>query len=214
MHRKGFKADPLRNEGDMKVFYLIAGGMKTPTEIAKALKIRPPTVLEHLEKLMKIGFLERGEKKGRSQLYEVNWKRVIDKFWTLSGIHEYLIPPWTIKEVEEKTKAVLKELKGSSMIRALIKDYFKSLPEFLLESGPSGTLLFFEVPTFYDAAAGLEGEVARYKYDEKEIENKELHRLLRKWQDYLTRVHTLVSSGASHAILNAIKFKEEFAEEF
>lgn len=68
--------------------------------------------------------------------------------------------------------------------------------------------MFLKNPTFYETVSKFESEVAKYKYEEDEIENQEFHELIKRWQDFLTRTHSLEGVAARDAILEKIKLKD------
>lgn len=56
------------------VLACVAGGIDTPTALAKRLTVKPSTVMYHLRRLLDLGFIERGSKEGKWQHYKVNGK--------------------------------------------------------------------------------------------------------------------------------------------
>lgn len=51
-------------------------GVDTPKAIGDQLRIKPPSVIEHLHRLNRLGVVELGEKKGKEQHYRVKWSRL------------------------------------------------------------------------------------------------------------------------------------------
>lgn len=96
--RKKYAFNPLRNPGTSEVFFAIATGApadviskivaeapprkvrRTPSQVSKTVGVKPPGVLEQISRLEKFGIVEKGEKKGRSQFYDIAWDRVIELF--------------------------------------------------------------------------------------------------------------------------------------
>jgi DNA-binding transcriptional ArsR family regulator len=61
----------LRNVGTSRVLYALLKGPKTPTELSKDLRVAPPGVMQQLHRLELLGVARRGEKRGKSQYYEL-----------------------------------------------------------------------------------------------------------------------------------------------
>jgi DNA-binding HxlR family transcriptional regulator len=72
--------DPLRNVGTSRVLYALLEGPNTPTELSKSLRVAPPGVMQQLHRLERIGVVRRGEKRGKSQYYEVVEDGVVGLF--------------------------------------------------------------------------------------------------------------------------------------
>jgi DNA-binding HxlR family transcriptional regulator len=74
------RLDPLRNVGTSRVLYALLEGPNTPTELSKSLRVAPPGVMQQLHRLERIGVVRRGEKRGKSQYYEVVEDGVVKLF--------------------------------------------------------------------------------------------------------------------------------------
>jgi DNA-binding Lrp family transcriptional regulator len=130
---KKAKLNPLRNPGTSKVFYAIVMGVpleevpkilagkrrvrRTPSEVSKVVKVKPPGVMEQIRRLEKFGVVKKGEKIGRSQYYDIEWEKVdrlfIDRI--LGTIPEEWVPEtkkWVpvpgVKRVKESREKMLK----------------------------------------------------------------------------------------------------------
>jgi DNA-binding transcriptional ArsR family regulator len=65
--------DPLSNPKTSEVLFLLMQRIDTPTGLARKLRISPPSVMEHLNRLRKIRVIVPGEKTGKDQHYQINW---------------------------------------------------------------------------------------------------------------------------------------------
>jgi len=74
------RTDPLSNPGTSKVFLQLCFGPRNPTTIADSLKIKPPPVIEQLRRLQELKIVKLGQKVGRAQNYEIDWKIFLDLF--------------------------------------------------------------------------------------------------------------------------------------
>jgi len=73
-------ADPFRSKAAAFVLGQLILGYKTSKKIAQMLNQTPPSIVEQLNNLRKAGIINYGEKKGKLQLYEVNWEKTILRF--------------------------------------------------------------------------------------------------------------------------------------
>jgi len=80
--------NPLRNVGTTRVFYELVAGPKTVTELSDCLKVAPPGVMQQLHRLERIGVVRRGEKRGKSQYYELVEEGVVKLF--LDALEEWV----------------------------------------------------------------------------------------------------------------------------
>jgi len=71
--KKRTKFDPFRNVGTADVFLSLVEKPRTPTEIASELGIKPPSVIEQLDRLLEVGVAKLHEKRGRLRFYGVDW---------------------------------------------------------------------------------------------------------------------------------------------
>lgn len=62
--------------GALRVLLCLIDGEKTPKEIAKLLSVSPPTVVFHLNRLRRRGFVRRLEKVGKEQPYQIVWPAI------------------------------------------------------------------------------------------------------------------------------------------
>src|SRR3990170_2411979 len=74
------RIDPLSNIGTSKVFRELCLGPKNPKKIADSLGIKPPPVIEQLRRLQDIRIVKLGQKVGRDQNYEIDWKAFLELF--------------------------------------------------------------------------------------------------------------------------------------
>jgi DNA-binding transcriptional ArsR family regulator len=182
---------PFENSGASKVFYQLLLDHTTPKEIASNLKIKPPTVVEHLRRLQNAGIVEIGIKKGKYQHYKINWKRFISEFLervpTLVNYEVMLeVAPDLVKEkkeIEEYTKKqirsfkkISKELEENEYFKKLIKGYFKGLTD-LAEFGTLKLTLYDAIENFEDALRS----VPLLKRRTKNTKLSRLFYLLEKW---------------------------------
>lgn len=185
------ESDPFENLGTSKVFYRLVLDHTTPKEISSDLKIKPPTVVEHLRRLQSTGIVEIGKKKGKYQHYRINWKRFISAFLehapTLEDYEVMLeVGPDFVekeKEMEEDIKReirffkkISKELEENEYFKKLIKGYFKGLAD-LVELGILKLTLYGAVGEFEEALRSV-------PLIKKGIRNAKLSRLfylLEKW---------------------------------
>src|SRR5437870_5952357 len=70
--------DPLDNGRTSRVFFCFACGYSYPTDVARLLNVQPPTVAEHLDRLLKFKCLKRGGKTGKFESYEVDWSGFVN----------------------------------------------------------------------------------------------------------------------------------------
>lgn len=121
-----------------RVFFEIAGGRTTLTEIVKSLdeKVTHPALLERLHKLEKEKVVT-GKKEGRSRFYSVVWEKVAEEFIThIFEVDEDLLKSDVRGRTKEDQKEGLEMLKRLSkahknpLIVGLIKAYIESYGEF------------------------------------------------------------------------------------
>jgi DNA-binding Lrp family transcriptional regulator len=74
------RIDPLSNHGTSKVFLELCSGPRNPKIIADSLKIKPPPAIEQLRRLQELKIVKLGQKVGRAQNYEIDWKIFLDLF--------------------------------------------------------------------------------------------------------------------------------------
>lgn len=65
----------LSNLGTSHTFYELVLGNSTITDIASALGIKPPSVVEQIIRLQNAGIVRPGKKLGKFQHYEVDWEK-------------------------------------------------------------------------------------------------------------------------------------------
>ena len=188
---KKVEPDPFESSGASKVFYQLVSGHTTPKKISSNLKIKPPTVVEHLHRLQNTGIVEIGKKKGKYQHYRINWKRFTSAFLehapTLvdSEVMLEVVPDLVEKEKEMEEdikreirllKKIFKELEENEYLKKLIKDYLKGLADFI----ELGALKL----TLYDAIEEFEKALRLIPLIKRGTRNAKLSRLfylLEKW---------------------------------
>lgn len=74
------RIDPLSNVGTSRVFRALCSGPRNPKKIADSLGIKSPPVIEQLRRLQNVGIVKLGEKVGRAQNYEIDWKAFLELF--------------------------------------------------------------------------------------------------------------------------------------
>ena len=74
------RIDPLSNTGTSKVFRELCSDPKNPKKIADSLGIKSPPIIEQLRRLQKVGIVKLGQKIGRAQNYEIDWKSFLELF--------------------------------------------------------------------------------------------------------------------------------------
>lgn len=190
---KKVELDLFESVGVSKVFYQLTLGHTTPKKISSNLKIKPPTVVEHLHRLQRIGIVEIGEKKGKYQHYKINWKRFASTFLehapTLIDYEVMLeaMPDFAEKKgMEEDLKREIrllkksfKELEENEYFKRLIRSYFKGLAE-LVEMGALKLTLYSAIEEFEEALR----LVPLIKKRTKDIRLSRLFYLLEKWNKY------------------------------
>jgi DNA-binding transcriptional ArsR family regulator len=73
------KASPVTSQ----VLLQLMEDVDTPTDIAKKLRIKPPSVMEQLGRLRRIGIVRPAEKTGKHQHYAINWDAfAIEAYYT------------------------------------------------------------------------------------------------------------------------------------
>lgn len=126
------KADPLGNPGASKVFYALARGPRTPSAIAKELKMTHASASEHLRGLQKIGAVRPGPKEGRLQYYRVDWGRVAGLLFEFAAFSAFRwdlrltgeVP--TPKELDRMDE-VASKLGQNGVFLRLLRRYFEEL---------------------------------------------------------------------------------------
>jgi len=117
--------------GAFRVLLSLVDEDRNPKEIAKLLNLKPPTVIYHLNKLRKIGFVKRLEKLGKDQPYGIEWK----------NIYEFALKEWIprISLAEEFPKLKtdeterFKQLTNDTNFQNFIHEGFKTLNQLLLK---------------------------------------------------------------------------------
>ncbi|MDH5483344.1 MAG: hypothetical protein OEY22_10805 [Candidatus Bathyarchaeota archaeon] len=74
------RIDPMSNVGTSKVFLKLCSGPKNPKTIADLLRIKPPPAIEQLRRLQELKIVRLGQKIGRAQNYEIDWKAFLKLF--------------------------------------------------------------------------------------------------------------------------------------
>jgi len=194
---KKVEPDPFESLGVSKVFYQLVSGYTTPKKISSNLKIKPPTVVEHLHRLQSTGIVEIGKKKGKYQHYRINWKRFISAFLgrapalvdnevlleVVPDLKEDLTGK-EIKEMEENIKQdirllkkIFKKLEENEYFKKLIKGYFKGLAYDIAELG-AYKLTLDEAADRFEEALRL---IPLKKRETKNVKLSRLFCLLEKW---------------------------------
>jgi DNA-binding transcriptional regulator GbsR (MarR family) len=209
------RPDPFDSLGASKVFYQLVCDYTTPKEISSKLRIKPPTVVEHLRRLQDVGIVEIGKKKGKYQHYRVLWNKFASVFLehvpSLVARREILKlakeAPDTLKgdlterDVKEFKKRVeielqsleklFNELEKNEYFKKLVKEYSKLLAYDIVELGAYELTL--------NKAAEVFEESIRLKPLKNGTKNPELSRLsriLKKWGEYSKDIGRLSPQGA------------------
>ena len=129
--------DPLASVGTSNVFFQVVLGRNTPKEISSALETQPPSVVEHLHKLQDMGVVELGEKEGKYQRYQINWKKFVDEFFDhiyTPRLQEAVLRSGEKEEFRKEVegeqkmlKEVMGELKRNERFRGILRNYFERL---------------------------------------------------------------------------------------
>lgn len=123
MSERRTKFDPFSNKGTSGVFYRLISGCKTTKEISNILKIRSPSVIEHLRRLQEIGVVRLGEKKGKFQEYQIDFEEFLTLFID-RAIQEKKTHPSSIYKGEIDQ---LRILKNNRYFKEFIVKYLKDL---------------------------------------------------------------------------------------
>lgn len=83
---------PSRSVGISNVLLYLSAGRTTPKDIAETMGVKPPTVIEYLHKLRKLGVVRLSKKIGKHQHYEINWGKFC-KFFLSQGDPSLFMPP-------------------------------------------------------------------------------------------------------------------------
>jgi DNA-binding transcriptional ArsR family regulator len=170
------RLNPLRNVGTSRVLYLLLLNPMTPTELSKHLRVAPPGTMQQLHRLELLGVARRGEKRGKSQYYELDEDGVVGLFtdalreevrlWIEiprePGEERALPAPGEIEEAMER-------LKRNGRFRRLVIEYLRRVPH----------------PRALKAIVDFVGSVAWFcrrlgKREPKDREARELLDLMRK----------------------------------
>lgn len=116
------KFDPLINLGTSKVFYELLSELKTTKEISEVLKIRPPSVTEHLRRLQEIGIIQLGKKKGKFQDYEINYQKFLILFIERAIQEKKTHPSHSYPDENQE----LRSLRDNKHFAILVKNYLQN----------------------------------------------------------------------------------------
>jgi DNA-binding transcriptional ArsR family regulator len=214
---KKARGNPFAIDGASMVFYQLAIGHTTPKKISLKLGLKPPTVVEHLHQLQDLGVVKLGEKRGKWQHYEINWKKfaraVIEHapILTLCGITR---PPFYPKKEWEKSwgketqkikrlKRKFDQLGKNKHFQELVKNYFTMLAGYMDDGWRWGVdqTLFDAIVEFEDAI----GRIARLKKKVKDPELSKLFRLLKEWDQLGYEAWTLTPQRVFDEAVEALE---------
>lgn len=213
--QKKSRPDPFESLGASKVFYQLVCDYTTPKKIASNLKIKPPTVVEHLRRLQDIGIVEIGKKRGKYQHYRIFWNKFANVFLkhvpSLDARSDILklakenpdilkedFTERDLKKFKKRTELELQslerlfnELEKNEHFKKLIKEYFKLLAYDIVELGA------YEL-TLNEAAEVFEESVRLMplKKGTKNLGLSRLSNLLKKWGEYSKDIGWLSPQGA------------------
>jgi len=192
----------LANIGTSIVFYELASGKSRPSEIAKSLKMKAPSIIEQLDRLRSTGFVRLGEKIGRRQHYRIDWPHIAatlpqlcprlgiaTRYARLAGRPRYARKNFTQRLSSNKT------------LQRLIEEYFKNLSEYHRSVG------YAEPIVILNALRGIEESLLKLFPKLRigkiaESEARELYALLADWYREASEVDTFES----------LAFKKSLAE--
>jgi DNA-binding CsgD family transcriptional regulator len=111
-----------------RILLLVSRGINSPIDIAKQMNICPSSVVFHLKRLRKAGYVRYGEKEGKKEHYEINWDGLVGLFL------EEAYPSYMFRDDERIQKTLEREnmpdfnklLKNKYVIE-LVKEAFKNL---------------------------------------------------------------------------------------
>ncbi|MGA2460458.1 MAG: hypothetical protein ABSF82_03450 [Candidatus Bathyarchaeia archaeon] len=69
--------DPLNNTGTSQVLFLLVRGKTSPMTIASELDLKPPSVIDQLQRLIRARIVRLGKRVGKQRNYEINWNQLI-----------------------------------------------------------------------------------------------------------------------------------------
>jgi len=180
--------DTFSNVGTSNVFFQLVLGRITPKAIAASLGTKPPAVVEHLHKLRGTGVVELGEKKGKYQHYEIDWKRFVHEFF------EHIYTPGVqrvhlrsgdgaVEREMGSMKEIMGELKRSELFLGMLRRYFENLArdmegELYPKRTVWGAIYCFEEALWY---------VPQILDKVTNPETRKLLALLERWNRYMQR---------------------------
>ncbi len=189
---------PFASVGVSSVFFRMVLGETTPKGIAKSLGTKPSTVVEHLHRLQEMGVVKLGEKEGKYQHYEIDWRGFARAFlrhsYTLS-----LLEAGGPGEELEAMREVAKELERMEEFRELLRLYLRELVE-NMEKGryPKRTLwgLIYGFEDSLELLPSLKGRLSG---------RGELVALLERWERCARRFRSHGPASALKAALGLEK---------
>lgn len=205
--------DPFASVGTSNVFFQLVLGRTTPTRISESLEDQqPPSVMEHLNKLREKGVIDRGEKDGTYQPYEIDWKKFVDEFLehistpkrqkAAIKLEEDADVRKELQREQKLMKEVMDELRRSERFRDVLKGYFERLTEDMDKGLYPRRTIWGAIHCFEESLPSVISAVG--KVTDPEV--KKLLSLLEKWDRCARR---FTEHGPRAAFVNSIKTAKE-----
>lgn len=174
------EVDPLASVSCSNVFLQLLLGRTSPTKIAEALGMKPPSVLEQLRRLQELGIVRLAEKNGKYQNYRIDWEKFVRVFLRRTYIQELqkttaasrLLPEEEVEEIKREMdtmRRIVEELEKSEEFRTIVRRYFEKLAESMAKGLYPRRTVWGMIYSFEDSLSSLPEE------------GPPILRLLREW---------------------------------
>lgn len=188
---KKAKHDPLKSVTTSKVFFELVPEPKTPNQLSSKLKIMPPSVIEHIRRLQAMGIVKLGEKKGKFQYYQINWRNFVSTFLdTLKEGYDDYINEEIEKTLPDEWFSNTKFFWGNKYFQQLILEYFKEFVNLCFEDygknyGWEGDTIYDLIKSFETFLAHMHGDRIDVRTGKKEL--REFKKALYRWWQFCNK---------------------------
>ncbi|WNZ29953.1 MAG: ArsR family transcriptional regulator [Candidatus Bathyarchaeota archaeon] len=175
------------SEPALTVLFEIASSVNTPKQIALSLDKSPPAIMKQLNWLREMGWIKRGEKRGKLQQYIIDWNKILIFFLRKAPKLNYLKETTKLQYFPTLASKLSQNERFKQLFIFYIMERYKSRRELFRIVGfdiPLSVPQFME--NFEDSMIYLLPQIQKKA---KTSEDKELLKLLKEWkknaEDYI-----------------------------